>query len=111
MSIKSNRPINRATITAATDTTVVNPGASSRYMVNSLIVHDSGGAGGDVDLYLSADGATAAGERIQRLTLAANETKSYNPVAVGGGVFLLIRTAASNINYHGAYTAYDGGDV
>lgn len=111
MSIKSNRPIARTTMAAATDTTVVNPGTSHRFMVNNLYCHDSDGGGATVNLYLSADAASAAGERIQQLVLAANETKQFNPVAVAAGLYLIMQTAADNVNFHGSYTDYDGGDV
>ena len=110
MAVKS-RAINETTLAATTDTTVTNSGASETREVYSLAIHDQAGTGGTVDLYLSDDAASAAGERIEQLVLGADETKSFKPVFVGSDKYLIIRSSVADIAFHGAYTLRNGGDL
>jgi len=111
MAIKSGQPIDRVEMTATTDSTVVSCGASETKEVYSLIFHDHGGAGATVELFLSSDATSAAAERIDNIVIGANETKLANSISVAQSQYLIAKPSAGSINYHGAYTLRNGGDV
>lgn len=111
MAVESGKPIAHTTMSASTDSTVTNSGASETREVYSLVFHDHGGSGANVEIFLSSDSTSAAAERIERITLAANETTAAKPVAVGQSQYLIAKPDAANINYHGAYTLRNGGDI
>jgi hypothetical protein len=111
MAVKSGKPIEETRLSATTDSTVVSTGASETKEVYSLAVHDEGGAGATVDLYLSDNATSASGDRIERIVLAGDETKEFKPVAVGASKYLVIQSTVVDVIYHGAYTLRNGGDV
>lgn len=111
MAIRSGQQIDRTELSAATDSTVTNPSSGASHEVYSLLVHERGGSSAVVDLYLSSDANSAAAERVDRLSLGANETKSFKPVVVAAGQYLIMQSDVANVNYHGAYTLRNGGDV
>lgn len=112
MSIKSGQPIAKTTLTAATDSTVTSVTTSGQsHDVTRLIVHDEGGSGATVDLYISSDATSSAGERIEQIVLSANATDQFKPVLVSNGEYLVIQSTAGSVNYHGSYVYRDGGDV
>ena len=111
MAIKSGQVIDRVTLSATTDATVTNSTATESREVYSLVIHEYGGVGGNVDLYLSADATSAAGERIERIVIGANETKLFNVVGVAASQYLVIQSSVGSVNYHGLYTLRNGDDA
>ena len=112
MSIVSGRVIGRNNLVASTDNTVANPAAGTKHIVTTLIVHERGGGTANVDLFLSGDASSDTSERIERLTLGANEAKSFSvPIGVTEGQYLIIQSDVGNVNYRGLYTYRDGADV
>ena len=111
MTIKA-APITLTTLAATTDVTVTSTSSSENKEVYSLIIHDNGGAGGQVvDLYISDDAVSAAAERVERITLAAAESKAFKPVALAKSKFLVIQSSAASVGFHGAYILRDGSDA
>lgn len=98
-------------LTASTDYTVSNPPSGATHEFYNLIAHDTAGAGANVDLFLSNDAASAAGERIDRVQLGANETKSFQPIGVPAGKYLIAKSSASGTTVHGEYIYRDGADA
>lgn len=110
MAIKSGQTINKTTMSASADNTVVSCSASETKEVYSLIFHDQLGGGATVELFLSSDAASAAGERVDNIVLGANETKASKLIGVGQSQFLIAKPTAA-INYHGAHTLRNGADI
>jgi hypothetical protein len=111
MSIKSGQMTGRLALTSATDNTVSNPGAGITHEFYNIVVSDSAGTGMTVDLYLSADATSATAERIERVTLGANETKSFFPVGVLPSQYLIAKPSAAGAILHGEYIYRDGADA
>lgn len=105
-------PIGLTTLSATTDTTVASTSSSENKEIYSLIIHDNGGAGGQVvDLYISDDATSAAAERVEQITLAANESKAFKTVALAKSKFLIIQSSAGSVGFHGALILRDGSDA
>lgn len=111
MSIKSGQMTGLIALTAATDLTIANPDPKTTEEYYNLVVQDSAGTGATVELFLSDDSTSAAGERIDRVVLAANETKSFLPVGVPASKFLIAKADAAGVTLHGEYIYRDGADV
>lgn len=111
MSIKSGQMTGRLALTSAADNTVSNPGAGATHEFYNLVVSDSAGTGMTVDLYLSSDATSAAGERVESVTLGANETKVFMPVGVLPSQYLIAKPSAAGAILHGEYIYRDGADA
>lgn len=109
MSIKSNNPAN--VLILITDTTLLNP-TTGRASITFASLHEQTGAAETVELFVSADETSAAGERIETVVLAANETKS--PISLAGltipsGNYLIGKgTTGSLVKADLSYTQYSG---
>lgn len=111
MGIKSGQMTGRIALSAA-DNTVSHPGGGETHEFYSLTIHDSAGTGMSVEIFLSSDATSAAGERIETLTLGVNETKSYAvPIGVKQSQYLIAKPSAVGCTLHGEYTYRDGSDV
>lgn len=112
MSIKSGQVTGLLALSSGADTTVANPGSSETYEFYNLVAHEtSGSGGGDVELFLSDDAASAAGERIDKVTLAAGETAVMQSVGVPAGKYLIAKAGAADITLHGEYILRNGADI
>lgn len=109
MAITSGVPIPLATASIS-DSTVTSSGSGETKDVYPLIAHNIDTTRGYAELYLSTDAASAAGERIDKLVLEPDETKEFFPVVIPSGQYLIIKSDV-DVNYHGAYTLRNGGDV
>jgi hypothetical protein len=96
---------------AAADNTVYQAAAGTSAEFYNLVIAETAGATATVDLYLSADATSAAGERIERISLGANETKVFQPVGVKASQYLLAKPSTAAITLHGEYIYRDGSDV
>jgi len=95
----------------STDTTLLNP-TTGRAVITSAVLHEQTGAAETVELFISANSASAAGERIDRIVLAANETNM--PLALGGlavpsGYYLIGKATTGSLAMMSiTYTQYTG---
>lgn len=97
---------------AATDTTIANPGAGTTFDVYEFYAHDRSGTGTTLEIFVSSDAASAAGERVRYVSIGANETKTLEGLTVPAGYFLIGKAgAADRINITGKYTYRDGSSV
>jgi hypothetical protein len=99
------------TLAAASDNVVIGAlvGASAEFY--NLVVSDTAGTGVTVDLFLSDDATSAAGERIDQVVLGANETKSFLPVGVQAGKYLLAKPTVVGAVMHGEYIYRNGSEL
>lgn len=111
MSIKSGQMTGLVALTAATDQVIANPAALTSQEFYNLVVQDTAGAGDTVELFLSDDATSAAGERIDRVVLGASETKAFLPVGVPAGKFLIVKAGVTGTTIHGEYIYRDGADA
>ncbi len=111
MSVKSGRMTGLITLTAATDITIRQSPSNTSSEFYNLVLTDTGGAGGTIDLFLSTDSTSAGGELIERITLAAYEAKNALPVGIPSTQYLIARASAGGMVAHGGYIYRDGGDV
>ncbi len=110
MSIKGNNSSGLVSATAA-DFTILENTSNSRWTVNIINLHEHGGVGDTVDLFKSPDATSAAGERIDQVVLAANDTipSLFTPVNLAPGEFLLGNAVTGAlVNVEAIYTAYSG---
>jgi hypothetical protein len=109
MAITTNNPAN--VLVLITDTTLLNP-TTGRASITFANLHEQTGAQETVELFVSTDSSSAAGERIDKIVLAANETVS--PISLAGlsipsGSFLIAKgTAGSLVKADLSYTQYTG---
>lgn len=95
-----------------TDTTLLNP-TTGRASITFASLHEQTGAQETLELFVSTDSSSAAGERIDKLVFAADETQ--NPTSLAGltipsGSFLIAKgTAGSLVKADLSYTQYTGG--
>ena len=111
MAIKSGKPIDRIDLTASTDATVRNPATGETDEVYQLNAHATTGTGGNVDLFLSDDATSAAGERIDRITLSGNDTDTFKPVVVNSTKYLIAQSDFAGCTLNGAFTQRTGSDA
>ena len=110
MSIKTNQTTDLILI-GSSDTTLLNP-TQGRAGISFGSLHEQTGAAETVELFVSTDGTSAAGERIDTLTFAADETK--NPISMTGRAikqnqFLLAKATTGNlVSATVSYTQYSG---
>ncbi len=109
MTIQSNVTAN-GVLVLVTDTTLLNP-TTGRAAITFASMHEQTGGAETVELFLSADATSAAGERIDEVGFAANETKQ--PVSmlltVPDGQFLIAKgTTGSLVKVNISYTQYTG---
>ena len=111
MSIKGN---NSSGLISAlvTDTEILNnTSTSDRWAVNSISLHEFGGTGDTVELFVSNTSASAAAGRIDKLVLATDETEKaiFPPLVLSAGQFLLAKAATGSlVNVEAIYTIYSG---
>lgn len=111
MTIKTNNSSGVVTSGGAgADFTILQNNTSGRWAVTIINIHDIGG-GDTLNLFVSNDATSAAGERIDQVVLAANETKPslFTTVVLSPGQFLLGNAIGANLlNIEAIYIAYDG---
>lgn len=110
MSIKGGNSSGLTNATAA-DFTILNNTTTGRWVITMVNLHEYGGTGDTVGLYVSANASTVAAERVDSVVLAANETKLATAVSfnIEPGDFLLGNAVTGNlVNVIANYTAYDG---
>lgn len=95
----------------ATDTTILAP-STGRALVTSLVLSEQTGAQETVEIFISTDAVSSAVERIEIITLAANE--SSDPITmpdrgVPDGSYLIAKaTTGSLVKAYVTYTQYTG---
>lgn len=81
----------------STDTILLNP-TTGRAEIYAATLHEQTGAQETVELFISANSASAAGERIQKIVLAANEIEY--PISlirsVPSGYYLIAKAATGS---------------
>ena len=109
MSIKSNNVAN--VLVLVTDTTLLNP-ITGRASITFGSLHEQTGAQETIELFVSTDSSSAAGERIDKIVFAADET--INPTSLAGltipsGSYLIAKgTTGSLVKADLSYTQYTG---
>ena len=109
MSIKSNNSAN--VLILVTDTTLLNPTAG-RASITFASLHEQTGVQETLELFVSTDATSAAGERIDKLVFAGDET--INPTSLAGltipsGSYLIAKgTTGSLVKADLSYTQYTG---
>lgn len=107
MTIKSGNSANVLILVG--DTTLLNP-TTGRAMITAAVLHEQTGASETLELFVSTDASSAAGERIDKLVFAANETQA--PISLAGlsipsGSFLIGKgTAGSLVKAKLTFTQY-----
>jgi len=96
---------------AAADTTIANPSTGTTFEIYQLYVHDRGGAGGTLEVFLSSDATSAAAERVRYISVGVNETKTIEGLTIPAGYYLIGKAAATGLNVTGKYTYRDGSSV
>jgi len=94
-----------------TDTEIAHPTTGNTFEIYQLYVHDRGGAGGTLEVFLSADATSAAAERVRYVSVGVNETKTIEGLTVPSGYYLIGKAAATGLNVTGKYTYRDGSSV
>lgn len=114
MTIKSGIGAN-SIVVGSGDTTLLNPSSDERFVVSSGTFHEQTGAAETVELFISPDATSAAGERFQEMKFSPDETK--NPVsiynrAVTAGSFLIAKAATGGrVEANLTFTLYDGDEL
>lgn len=112
MAIKGNQSTALIAATAA-DFTIFQNTTSGRVAFTQIHLHEFGNTGDTVELFRSADATSAAGERIDQVVLAANESEfsSAATVVIEPGEFLVGNAVTGAlVNVQGIYTQYSGSD-
>ncbi len=109
MAIKSGLQFGPLNLAASTDATVVSCTADERKDAYEIHAHSIGVAA-TVELFYSIDATSAAGERIEQIVLAADETKSFRGVSVAASRYLIVQSDSANVTCYGKYTHRTGGD-
>ena len=97
----------------STDTTIIAVGSNSRRQITAFTLHNTTAVTVNVDLYISDDDVSANGDHVERVALAANETRiaktvgqtvraSHNLIASGDGA------ADSDVVALVTYSLFDG---
>ena len=110
MSIFGNNSSGLIAVTAA-DITILENISTTRWTVTAINLHEFGATGDTVELFKSADSTSAAAERIDRIVLAADETKPglFTPFNLEAGEFLLANAVTGAlVNIEAIYTIYTG---
>ena len=109
MAIKSNNAAN--VLVLVTDTTLLNP-TTGRASITFASLHEQTGAQETIELFVSTDASSAAGERIDKLIFAADETISPTSLAgrtIPSGSYLIAKgTTGSLVTVDLSYTQYSG---
>ena len=109
MAIKSNNSAN--VLILITDTTLLTP-TEGRASITFASLHEQTGAQETLELFVSTDASSAAGERIDKLVFAANETISPTSLAglsIPSGSYLIAKgTTGSLVKADLSYTQYTG---
>ncbi len=109
MAIQSNNTAN-GTLILISDTTLLNP-TTGRAAITFASLHEQTGVGETINIFLSPDSTSAAGERIDQVVFAANET--FQPVSmlltVPKDNFLIAKgTTGSLVEANISFTQYTG---
>lgn len=97
---------------AAADTTIANPETGTAFDIYEFYAHDRSGSGTTLEIFLSSDATSAAGERVRYVSIGANETKTLEGITVPAGYYLIGKAgAADSINITGKYTYRDGSSL
>jgi len=109
MTIKGGNTAN--VLILVTDTTLLNP-TTGRAVITFASLHEQTGAEETLELFISTDASSAAGERIDKLIFPANETQSPTSLAglsIPSGSYLIGKgTTGSLVKADLTYTQYTG---
>jgi len=109
MTIKGGNTAN--VLILITDTTLLHP-TTGRAVITFASLHEQTGVEETLELFVSTDASSAAGERIQQLIFPANETQSPTSLAglsIPSGSYLIAKgTAGSLVKADLTYTQYTG---
>lgn len=113
MGIKTNIS-NNSTVIGTGDTVLLSSSALERKAITFCSFHEQTGAGESVELFISTDATSVAGERVDKLVFSPNETK--NPISallsIPANSFLLGKaTAGAQVEVNISFTLYDGTDA
>jgi len=110
MPIKSNNAAN-SVLVLITDTTLLHP-TTGRATITFASLHEQTGADETVELFISTDSSSAAGERLDKFIMAADETVSPTSLAgltIASGSYLIAKgTTGSLVESNISYTQYSG---
>lgn len=98
-------------VVGTSDATVLNPAAGNSFEMYAGVLHNTGATVVTVELFLSDDGTSAAGERVFVYALSAGETKRIPPITVMPTEFLLSKADVTGASIYGTYTRRTGADV
>jgi hypothetical protein len=110
MSVKSGQIIPLTAIAAA-DTVIATAVAASTFEVYCATIENQTAAPIVVELFLSADGTSAIGERIRYYTVNANSQQPVEPFGIPAGINLLAKAALAGLAIEGLYTLRNGDDA
>ena len=95
-----------------TDTTLVTAAADTRRVITFASLHEQTGAAETVELFVSTDSSSAAGERLDKLVFAANETiqpASLFGLSIPAGSYIIGKgTTGSLVECNITTTLYTG---
>ena len=109
MAIKGNQTAN-SVLVLSTDTTLLHP-TTGRAAITFASLHEQTGAQETVEFFISPDATSAAGERLEKVVFAANET--IQPIAllltIPDDSYLIAKgTTGSLVECNLSYTQYTG---
>lgn len=111
MSIKGNNSSSLISA-AATDTVILqNNSSADRWAVTSISLHEYGGAGDTVELFVSNTSASSAAGRIDKVVIVTDDTEKslFPPLVLFAGQYLLAKAATGSlVNIEAIYTIYSG---
>jgi hypothetical protein len=109
MAIKSGN--SAEALVLITDTTLLSP-TTGRGVITSLILSEQTGAGETIELFISTNASSVAAERIETITLSANESTeplSMPDRGIPDGSYLIAKgTTGSIVTAYLTYTQYSG---
>lgn len=111
MSIKSGQIIPLIAVTDADATLLAASGAGITREVYRATLHNTTAGAITVELFLSADAASGAGERFRYYSVDANSQKSVEPFGIPAATNLLSNASAAGLYFEGLYTQRDGEDA
>jgi len=108
MAIQSGNSVD--VLITSSDTTIINP-TNGRILITSATIHEQTSAAETLELFVSTDATSAAGERIETITFSANEIKTPTSLIRGIPVSNYLignATNGSRVMVSITYTTYTG---
>lgn len=109
MGVKASQTVD--VLVLSTDTTLLNP-TDGRAFITNCTMHEQTANADTVEIFSSTDATSAAGERIDKLVFASEETKYQNALnskGVASGSYIIGKaTTGSRVMVSITYTQYSG---